>query len=536
MTTLQPIRGRAPAGIRKSAILGADGRPVNYFLYPSPRQNMRSYKPRAWLSTDTKVNVSEGDRYELVNYSRQLFAQIDVLSAAVNQRANWAFGDAWDYHYAGENQKWGAEAENFINCQWMPNCNIRGPQYDFKTSMVLSSIAWDVDGDDAMVLTQTAGGFPQLAFYPATKISSTAKYGTQQKTGAMGTVEGGQFDGAKIFDGIIYDRNSRPIGLRIAGEDGQYTDVSSFNADLAYEPQWADQARGIPKISTGLLRWMDLQDIDDFLRRGVKRGASVGLITKNEEGEAPVGNEAILGEDNPDPMRNMLDGSALSDRKVAYEELEGGEMYYLSAPAGESIEALNYKNPHPNVEAFIERITRGCLASVGWYIELLDLQKTGRAPSRILCDLANQTIGARQRTGYRRWRRAVSYALAVGMKNGYLSRNDRGADAYLMEPGMPKPISVDAGNEATADREALKLGLTNKSIVSQKMHGLHYRRVDEQRAIELRETIGRAVELNKEFPQISVDRALELLEQRSPNPMAQSPKTQPNSQPAPLQK
>lgn len=101
---------------------------------------------------------------------------------------------------------------------------------------------------------------------------------------------------------------------------------------------------------------------------------------------------------------------------------------------------------------------------------------------------------------------------------------------------MPKPISVDAGNEATADREALKLGLTNKSIVSQKMHGLHYRRVDEQRAIELRETIGRAVELNKEFPQISVDRALELLEQRSPNPMAQSPKTQPNSQPAPLQK
>lgn len=493
--------------------------------------NMRSAKPRYWLSTDTKVNVSEGDRYELVNYARQLFAQVDVLNAAVNQRADWAFGDAWDYHYAGEDPEWGAEAENFVNCQFFPNCNIRGPQYDWKTSLGLSSIAWDVDGDDAMVLTQTASGFPQVAFYPATKISSVAKYGTTQKSGNMGVVQGGQFDGQRIFDGVIFDRSMRMLGLRIAGDDGEYQDISAYNCDLAYEPQWNDQARGIPKAATGLLRWMDLQDIDDFLRRGVKRAASIGLMTKNAEGEAPVGNETIIGDENPDSNRTTINGAPVADRKIGYEEIEGGEMYYLSAPEGESIEALTYKNPHPNVEAHIERITRGCLASIGWFIELLDLQKTGRAPSRILCSLANQSIGRRQRTGHRRWRRAISYAIALGMKNGYLTKNNNGHDAYIMEAGLPAPISADAGNDYQADREALKLGITTEAIICQKIHGKHYREIKQQRAKEIMENIEAAIAINKAHPQISFDRSLELIEQRSPNPIAQMPKTQPANQP-----
>lgn len=523
-----PITTNGKARILKSRILNARGQPTATYLYPSPRGQARQYKPRRWLSPDTKVNVNAGDRYEMVNYARQLFAQVDVLSAAVNEKNNWAFGDAWDAHYMGKNKEWGLEAENFLNNQWMPNCNVRGPLYGFKKSMLLSGIAWDVDGDDVMVLTQTAAGFPQLAFYPSTKICTQSKFGSVSSVLPQDeTVKGGEFDGAKIFDGIIYDRNSRVIGVRIFGEKDDYSDVSAFNCDLCYEPQWVDQGRGFPKISTSLLRWMNLQDIDEFIQKGVKRAASIGLITKNEEGEAPSGNEIITGEVNIDPDRTTIDGSPVTDRKVAYEEIEGGEMYYFSAPAGETLEGLKYENPHPNTEKFVERIMRGCLASVGWFIELLDLGSTGRAPTRVLCDLANQSVWSRQRTGERRWKRSISYAIAVGMKNGYLSRNDDGFDAYLFEPGLPKPLSVDAGNDAAADREALKLGISNRSIIAQKTHGLHWRAVDRQRALELRETIETAVAISKEFPQIPFDRALELLEQRSPNPGAQQQKPQP---------
>jgi len=514
--------------ITKSRIVDQFGRSMSSNLYASPRSNPKAYKPRKYLSPHSKVNISEYDRSELVNYSRQLFAQVDALSAAVNQKNHWAFGDAWEYHYTGNDTAWGEEAENFINRQWMPNCNIRGPQYDFKRSMYLSGVAWDVDGDDAMVLTQTADGFPQLAFYPATRIKSETRFRSGTKDG---TVSGGIYDGARIFDGIVYDRNSRPIALRIVDEEDVATFVSTYSADLAYEPQWADQGRGFPKVSTGLLRWMDLQDVDDFIRRGLKRASAVGLIQKNEEGEAPVGNQVFLEEDNLEGSRSTFGSGLVSDRKIAYEELDGGETYYLSSTGGESIEALKFENPHPNTEAFIERVMRGCLASVGWYIELLNIGGTSRAPTRVLCDLANQSIWDRQKTGVRRWRRAVGYALAVGMKNGYLRRNDAGYDPYMMEPGLPRPITVDSGNDAANDREAFKMGLTSRAILAQKNHGTHYREIDKQRALELSETVMLAESLSQKHSWLTKDRALELLEQRSPNPIAQSPKTsekQPN--------
>lgn len=501
-----------PSGVRRSSLLGPNGQPVSYFLYPSPRHNLRQYKPRYWLGADTKTNVGPYDRWELVNYSRQLFAQIGNLSTAIKSKNSWAFGDAWDPHYTGRNAKWGDEAEAFLKEQFYPMCNVRGPQYDFKRSMRLSGQHWDVDGDDVMVLTESQGGFPQLAFFPATRIGSTA---TQARGGPAlerGSVSGGAFDGAEIFDGIIYDRNSRPIAVQIANSDGTFRQLSTFNADLAYEPDWCDQGRGIPRIATCLLRWMNLQDIDEFLQRGMKRAASVGLKFKNEGGEAALGNEVVTEEEDP----NAPATGPGSDRTIAYEEIEGGEMYYLNSTTGEEIEALEYKNPHPNSEAFVERIVRESLGSVGWLYELMDLSATGRAPSRLACDIANQSVWDRQSTGYRRWKRAIGYAVAKGMKGGYLSRNDDGIDAYLWEPGYPKQLSVDAGNEEQADRENLKLGTTSKAIIAQKK-GLHRKEIERQREAEVRDLIATAKAIHGDNPEVPFEKVMELLEQRTPN-------------------
>lgn len=517
---------RMPAGIKKSSLLGPNGKPVSYFLYPSPRWNLRQYKPRYWLAADTKSNVSEYDRWELVNYSRQLYAQVDVLGTAVDQKNSWAFGDAWDPHYLGRNQKWGEEATVFLKEQFYPMCNLRGALYDLKTSQMLSGRAWDIDGDDAMLLTESEKGFPQLAFFPSTRVGMTAT-GTRGNmdnskpgSGPNATVSGGRFDGAKIFDGVILDRNNRIIGLRIVLEEGKTQDVSAYNADLAYEPTWCDQGRGIPRIATSLLRWMNLQDIDEFLQRGMKRASSIGLITKNEEGEAGLGNEVITGEQDPDVTTGLAQNEKQvtggENPQVYYEEIEGGEMYYLNSTAGEELKALDYKNPHPNSEAFVERIQRGAISSVGWLYELLNLSSTGRAPSRLACDIANQSIWQRQSAGYRRWKRIIGYAVAKAMKSGYLSRNDDGSDPYLWEPGLPKQLSVDAGNDEQADRENLKLGTTCKLILSQKK-GYHWREIARQRVAEAQQLIDDARAIAQKNSEVPFERAMEMLEQRTPN-------------------
>jgi len=93
----------------------------------------------------------------------------------------------------------------------------------------------------------------------------------------------------------------------------------------------------------------------------------------------------------------------------------------------------------------------------------------------------------------------------------------------MWEPGLPKPLTVDEGNEMQADREALKLGITTKAILAQKHLGMHYREMDKQREIELRETIATAQAISRDFPALPFDQALELLEQRSPNPVVRKP-------------
>src|SRR2546421_301439 len=122
---------------RKSLLLDAHGRPMSSFLYPTPRFNLRQYKPRFWLSADTKSNVGSYDRWELVNYSRQLFAQIGNLSTAIKEKNSWAFADAWDPHYGGRNIKWGEEAADFLKNQFYPMACVRGPIYDFKRCLRL---------------------------------------------------------------------------------------------------------------------------------------------------------------------------------------------------------------------------------------------------------------------------------------------------------------------------------------------------------------------------------------------------------------
>lgn len=519
---------RIPGGVRRrSTVLGPNGQPVAFWLYPSPRTNLRQFRPRYWLSSDTKSNVSEYDRWELVNYSRQLFAQIGNLGTAIKQKNSWAFGDAWDAHYIGADKKWGQEAEEFLNRQFYPMCNVRGPMWDWRRSLTVSGQLWDVDGDDAMILTESESHFPQLAFFPSTRVGlqSTGARGPMQTrpigSPPYGEVTGGRFDGAKIFDGVIMDRRGRTIGLRIVDEEGNVTDVSSYNSELAYEPDWHDQGRGIPRVATHLLRWMSRQDIDEFLQRGMKRAAAIGLIKKTEEGEA-VGNQVITEEVDTqvDPNATVVEGG--NTPQIAYEEAEGGEIYYLSSLTGEDITGINYRNPHPNGEKFVERLEREGLASVGWLYELLNLASTGRAPSRLACDVANQSICDRQSTGYRRWKRATSYAIAKAMKEGFIRRNDDGADAYLFEPGLPKQLSVDAGNEEQADRENLKLGTTSKSIIAQKK-GYHHKHIERQRFEEICDLIEMAKAVKTKYPEVQFETAMQLLEQRSPNPIPQAP-------------
>lgn len=502
---------------RRPLLYGPTGKELAYGLYPSPRTNggSRKYRPRQWLSRDFKSNVSSFDRWELVNYSQQLFAQLGNLGTAILDKNFEAFGDGWIPHYTGGNEAWGEFATRFLVDQFMPNCDRHG-RHDWQTLLYLSGIGWDRDGDDVMLLTEDGAGFPKVEIFPSTRIGS----GTAGV--ADGKVQGGLFDGNKIIDGIIFDAGGTPVGVRILGIDtgGSVGTVAQEkfqdyalgyggNADLAYQPEWHDQGRGIPLVGRVSLDWLDLQDIDEFLKRGIKRAASIGLTSKTVEGEGGVGNEVTIEEE--------VTASDSTAHTVKYEEIEGGEMYYLRAD-GEEITGIDYETPHPNVEAYIARIERRAIKAVGWNYELIYLSESGRAATRLVCRSANHSIWKQQKLGLRRTLRAVRYALAKAMKNGFLPRNPDSRDAYFnWEFGLPAPLSVDAGNDEAADRDNLKMGTTSKTIIAQK-HGYHRQEIRRHRRLELKDQIKDALEIEKDSGgKITFDRAMELLEQRTAN-------------------
>lgn len=506
----------------KATIYGPSGKPLAFGLYPSPRHSPHNYRPRSTVSGDIRQAVNGYDRGEMLNYSRQLFAQLANLGSAIIDKNWWAFGDAWEPYYIGSNEKWGLEASAFLREQFYPNADRHG-RHDWLTLLYLSGIAWDRDGDDLMLLTEDGAGFPKVEFIPGSRIGTGS-------TATNNTVSGGDYNGLKIFDGIIFDAGGTPVAARVLGSDASgketYQDYSvgyGGKADLAYLPEWQDQGRGIPLVGRCSLDWMDLQDIDQFLKRGIKRASAVGLIQKNVEGEAGVGNEVIVEETVTD--------SAGASHKVNFEEVEGGEAYYLRADGSESIEGLNYSTPHPNVENFIARIERRGVKAVGWAYELLYLNESGRAATRLVVDLGNQSIWKQQRLGLKRTWRAVRYALAKAMKRGFISRNTDVRDAYFAwDFGLPKPLSVDAGNDEQADRENLKMGTTTKAFIAQKQ-GRHWQEVQRQRKSEILATVEDAAEIEQASGgKVGFDRAMDLLEQRSANPSPSQGK-QPTPQP-----
>lgn len=518
---------------------------ASWGFYPTPRYaGWDNFIPRPFFAqTATRGGLPAYDRWEIMNYGKQLFSQLGDCAGAVIQKNSWSVGEGWDPVFTGREEMWGEEVAAWLREQWYPNCNVRGEPFDFKTTLFLSGMSWDIDGDDLTVFTETDNGFPQIMIIPCQRIGGSDIDDT--------SVKGGVFDGARIYDGVIYDRRNRPVGYRVANEingnlntrfespDG-FTDYPAYNCHLMFEPEWSDQGRGISRFGRPMLDVMNTQDIDKFLMKGVKLDASQGLIITNESGEALDGSETISASEmliGGGPSGDTRKDEVIADRDYQMRPVSGGEYQYLRANSGEKIESFKSERPHPNTEAFIERVNRRVMLALGWSYDLLDLTAVSGAPSRLLKALAMRTIGDRQRNLKRRAQRAVRYAVCKAIKNGKIPKyygKDKDGDMLKWDFEMPGEISIDTGNDEQADRENLKIGTTTLSRICAKKGYGDYRNLQAQARKEIMGWVTEALAIEKESGgKINFDKAMDLLTQRTPNgtPLQQMDEAPPAPQP-----
>jgi hypothetical protein len=407
----------------------------------------RPWEPlQAW---DFIAGVSTYDFVQIRSQARKLFANLGPARAAVLQRTAYSFGRAWAPKFTGADSGWGKATTELLNELYYPLADVRGT--DFVTALQLDSFCVDVDGDVLIVFTEDDDGYPQLVRVRAHRINS----GDSQED----LVEGGDYAGATLYNGVIRNRDGRPIAYRvesggeIKGESPTFDDISVADCMLISDPEFPDQPRGLPAFTHALQDLLDLKHTVGFQKQSTMLASSIGLLETNESG-APTNLASLMQQAQPGNASPFPIPSGVTSK-----EFLGGLVKYFRAGTGGKVEVMYNRNPHENWERFMERLERQCCMGIPWpYGMAIDPEGLGGANLRLVLGQAMRSCSDRQDLFRPVWTRMIRYGVAKFIKLGLIPEN---ADWMKWEPTLPPRLSVDGGRERTADQNDYRLGIRN---------------------------------------------------------------------------
>lgn len=510
-------------------------------IYGSYRDSPGKYKPVQPLSKYKTRSISQFDWAELVSISTQLACRIPALRASIRDKNQWANarGSAM---YFGDNEKWGQQAEEWLNHEVFPRAVFMETSHDLNWGFRVSGMGLDMAGDNLMILTEDEYHAPRAMFIPAPRIgngdksammlySSIAAFSssTGYRADGLTVVDGGKFKGCLLYNGIIR-RNGRPVAIRIMGIDDAGNQVVS-DLDLgvqagtcyAAEYEFFGQGRPVPRIAASILQLSKGEEIDDQLMKALAIASAHTVVH-----QLPPGTDAIQARGNAITMSrgtNYDDGAREGDdldHEVYTSYSPDGNVMYIHSD--ETFAGMPFANPHQDMEDYAVRRLRECIRDCGWSYAFIDTGSTGRSPTRLETEQANTSIHERQMTEKPRRIAFMRYAVMKGVENGDLPRNDAdmGRDALKWGIGFPAQMSVDQGNDVKASLDLLRMGVTCEAYLEAK-NGQFWRTTQRQRLKEIMTRVEGADQIyefvvnQKGHKDVTFERCMEWLMQISPN-------------------
>jgi hypothetical protein len=484
------------------------------FLYSNPRLFPFKYRPITYVTQDLKKSQTPGVRISQIQFARSLYGSMPELGNAIEAKNSWAFSEGWLPKYNGQNKDWGTYVENWLKTRWYQNCNLDGANMGFHDTLYATGKSIDLDGDSGCVFNITKTGWPLVQLIASHRIGS--RYNDN-------IIHGGEYDGLTVIDGVILDENNERIAYNIKADlekDDVILPAGKFQ--LLYETEWSGQYRGISRVARTVTDWLDMNDIDEAIKRGVKLASTFGIKHKRVGGIPDPGAPIIGAQEDPLIEEMGVPKQYTFNLENAY---DAGNIY-LDVTEGEDIEPFYDERPSPNTEGFIERVRRRAIGAVGWYYELLNPQ-TNSSGNRSIINQARNTIRKRQLSVMKRARLMVQFAVSTAMQNKIIPPNYADKDEWWnWSFTRPKLLTIDGAQEEAADRENVKIGsMTLSEVVAKR--GEWWKDVRDQTQEETEDLIQRALNITKKFPKLSFDKALSLLSQRTPN---ESPAAQKESE------
>jgi hypothetical protein len=470
-------------------------------LYPAPAHRPNESRPQPQLKPHTHQNVTSRDRWELTNQSRALYGSNNLIAAAIDERAKFAFANGCFIRSQSKDSNFAQALESEINEVFYRDPNVLGDAHDMHSTLQNFSINLERDGGQAAVFDDATG---KVMVIPTTLIGSgfglkgagngmlspLSKTGDEMSywrlsSGGFSNYGGinygyeiikdpaSPYNGSRIIDGFIVDRNRARLAVRVLGFDEQgnpsFKDIPSEQIRVDYKTRWSDQIGFIPILATSIMALVDVQDFDYYIKQAMKLSAQKAVTRKSKDGTTPktsgVG-YTYVDETGSIQTTNPGENPPANATRIQAYEMNVAGMVELSTDNNEEIGFVDFQRPSMNEEQFVERIQRGYLHKI-WPYDLIFGKNVNAAYSRTLVKQVCMTIWEEQRLGEKFLRWSVNNRIAWAMRRGHIPKNDNLLDPYSFEVIWPAEFTGDDGYDN--DIKLKKLGrnlLTHDEITS----------------------------------------------------------------------
>ncbi len=370
---------------------------------------------------------SSWTRKEMASMSRYLYDNDGIVRCAINDLARYSF--PLIPQAKTDDPYWNMEAEALFQ-DWSSYADV-GQRYGFEELQRLASIAIDRDGDVGIMFVRSAGFRLQLI--------------EAHRIGDFIETDSGYVDGVKT------NRFGRPMSYLVSDESiyGEFfpktTKAKRIPASammLLYDPERADQQRGLPAIKHAMNHVRDIKEILEYEKIGVKNLSTIAAVLESETGEADpdAWNTAEINQDAT---------------RLTVNEVQSGSIPVLKK--GEKLSPFSFNRPSPTFQGFLEFLIREFAVGMGLPYEFLwhPAGITGPA-QRFIMGKAQRRFNERQRLFSRMVKKVWAMVIADAIDQGKLSPVK---DWYKCRLQAPAQLTIDAGREAAQEREDVMAGL-----------------------------------------------------------------------------
>lgn len=446
------------------------------------------------LSEDSRQAIDPYAREATLGYSRNLIANDGMIRGMIFDMTRYSIGTGLKPQSQAANDNTADEYEAYF-ADWVDRCDVTG-KFSFYELERLVSRAIDGDGDiGCHWLVNGPRSDPQIQLVEGHRIGSN---GVSEKDG--------------WHDGVRTDDVGRPLAYRVREGDKEFRTIDAAYFTLLMDPDRCDQDRGIGALSHAINNSFDRGDIVAFSKMGIKMREAIGFVVYTETGNHDSGLGLIQQGDTKEETGSL-----------AIDTLQAGMIPRLKT--NERVEDIGGNRPNSAFgQGILEYLNRDAASGFGLPFEFVwDPTKLGSGVQRFVLSKAGRRFEERQDYIGRKlvkqaWARVIGPAIARKELPP-----DRRWRAIMCQPVAK--ITTDIGREAQQNREDLKFG--NRTLAQDIGEtGGDWKDTRAQIEKETRDLLTRAFGLMKDFPELTLDQAIQLMRQNSPNPQPAQPDQQ----------